>query len=711
VSGAEAPAHGSRSWLDRAFAAYPLVVAYVVLLVLYAWQTTKHSTPWLFTDELEWSGLSRGIAHHGVPELRLHRASSSSLYAYVIAPAWWLGPTARAYSAIKYVNAGLMTASLFPAYALARLFVPRAAAIACGVATAAIPAVVYVGLVIPEPLAYFWSTLALWLIARALLTPSRASVVVAVAAVGVAPLVRSELSVLAPAALVAGALMVATSARGRKLIGAWTWQESIGAAVLCVGAGIALGVLMTHHSQSWQIGTHFHHRAFTYGLWAFGAFAIGVGVLPVFAALTWLADARWRAADERALAATLVGAVLAFGFYTAVKASYLSTKFAIRIEERNLIYIAPVVFAVTGRWLLFGRARMLATVLGAAAVAYLLATTPYHNNEHFYSDAPGLSILQWLNRTWSFTTTDARRLLFGILAGSIVLAVLREAARRRGGHVRRAVRAAGALLAVAIIGWNLTGEITAANSSNSFSASFRGVLPTPPDWIDRVTGRARTMFIGQGLAGSNAFWSLEFWNQSIGDVWSVDSSAPGPGPVTTPNYLDLTGAVDPQLPLNWVVAGPGVDPVGQLRETVGGLRLFHVAHPIRIAAAQGDVTQDGWMSTSAWYYHFASTGADRGTAIVSLSRAAACGGFPPSRITIKVSRLKLNADAQPVPGRLLALRHALLRSSPCDTRTIRIPTRVPFRIDVTAIGTFQPSQYDQRKLSAQIGFRFESPGT
>jgi hypothetical protein len=706
VTTAGVPAHASRSWLDRAFAAYPLIVAYVVLLVLYAWQTTRHSTPWLFTDELEWSGLSRGIAHHGVPELRLERAPASSLYAYVIAPSWWLGATARAYAAIKYANAAIMTLALFPGYALARLFVSRAAAIACGIATAAIPAVVYTGLIIPEPLAYFWSTLALWLVARALRTPSRASIAAASIAVVIAPLVRSELAVLVPAALLATALVAATSSRGRRLIGAWSLRERIGFAVLCVGATIVLGVLISDHSHSWEIGTHFHHRAFTYGVWALGAFAIGVGVLPVFITLLWLAGARFRTVDERALAATLVGAVVAFGLYTAVKASYLSTTFAIRVEERNLIYLSPLVFAVTARWLLFGRSRVLATVVAVAAVAYLLDTTPYHNNEHFYSDAPGLSILQWLNRTWAFTTTDARRLLFGILATSVIMVVLRETARHRGSF-RRAGTAAGTLLAAAIIGWNLTGEITAANSSNSFSDSFRSVLVTPPDWIDRATGRARTMFIGQGLSGSNAFWSLEFWNQSIEDVWSVDASAPGPGPRRTPNYVDLTGAVAPQLPLGWVVAGPGVDPVGHLEETAGGLRLFRVAHPIRIADAQGNVSPDGWMSTSSVYYRFASTGTDRGTAVVTLTRAAACGGFPPSRMTIRVSRLRLDADSQPAAGRLLALRRVVLRSTPCDTRVIRIPARTPFRIDVTAVGTFQSSPYDQRQLSAQVGFAFE----
>jgi hypothetical protein len=702
----DTPAAANRSLIDRLLTTYPLVVAYLGLLMLYAWQTTKHSTPWLFTDELQWAGLSRGVAHHGVPELRLERAPFGSLYTYLIAPAWWLGATGPGYAAAKYINAAVMTASIFPAYGLARLFVPRRAAIACGIATAAIPALVYTGMLIPESLAYFWSTLALWLLARALLTRSRGAIAAAVVALLIAPLVRTQLGVLIAAAVIACAVVAGTGVRGRRLLRSWSWGERAGAAVLLVGALVWLGAFATHHSYSWEIGTHYHHRALVYGLWAFGAFVIGVGVLPVFATLTWLFGARFRSLDERVLAGILIGTVFGFGLYTAVKASYLSTNFAIRVEERNLIYIAPIVFVVTARWALMGRSRVLPVLLAAAGVWYLLDTTPYHNNEHFYSDAPGLSILQWLNRTWYFTTTDARRLVFGILIGSVLVAVLREVALRRGG-LRRVGAAAAALLAVAVVGWNLTGEIAAANASNSFSDSIRGVLPTPPDWIDRTTGRARTMFIGQSLGGSNAFWSLEFWNQSIEDVWSVDATAPGPGLVRTPNYLDLTGAVDPQLPLDWIVATPGVDPVGTPQQTAGGLRLFHVQHPIRIADAEGLVSPDAaWMSTNAWYYRFTSAGTKPGFAVVSLSRAAACGDYAPSRITIKLSRLQLDKNSQPVAGRLLAVRTVTIHSKPCDTKVIRLPARTPYRIDVSAVGTFQPSQYDLRQLSAQITFGF-----
>jgi hypothetical protein len=690
-----------RSTLDRVLAAYPLVVAYLVLLTLYAWQSTRHSTPWLFTDELKWAGLSRGVAEHGKPELRSQAQAFTSLYTYFLAPSWWLGSTSSGYAAAKYLNAAVMTASLFPGYALARLFVTRSAAVVCGVATAAIPSIVYTGMLIPEPLAYFWSAVTLWLIARALMVRTRAAIALGTASVILAPVIRSQLKVLILAAVLAWLITAATGRRGRALIGSWSVGERLGAAVLGVGVAIWLGAFLTHHSFEWRIATYFHDRMFTYGLWAVGAFVIGTGVLPAFASLAWVFGARFRDLDERVLGATFIGAVAAFGIYTAVKASYISVYFAVRVEERNLIYISPIVFAVAARWLVAGRSRIVPVALAAGAVAYLLHTTPYELDDRFYSDAPGLSILHRFNRDpFYFTTTDLERLLFGILIGLVAYALVRRRLRTAG------VVIAG-VLAVLVVAWNVTGEIEAANGSNDFSRSFRGVLPTPPDWIDRATGRSGAIFIGEALAGSNAFWSLEFWNQSIAEVWSVDASAPGPGPTRTPNFFDTTGAVAPQLSIDWVVAGRGVDPVGRLTETAGGLRLFHVPHPIRLADAEGGITPDGWMSTSAWYYRFAPHSPRHGTAVVTLSRTAACGDVPSSRITIRVSGLRIDADGQPVAGRLEEVRRLTLRSNPCQAVPVRIPTVTPFRIDVSAVGTFQPSQYDQRQLSAQLSFAFE----
>jgi hypothetical protein len=699
----------SSSRLDRLLAAYPLLLAYILILILYGWQTTKHSSPWLFTDELQWAEQSRGVAHHGVEELRGQRIPFKSLYSYFLAPAWWTSSTSSGYATAKYLNAIVMAASLYPGYALARIFVARWAALACGLATAAIPAAAYASLLVPEPLAYFWSTLALWLVASALVRRTVRSAVAAALVLLVGPAIRSELTVLFLVAALGALVMAATSARGRALIRGWSVRERTGAIVLLIGGLIVLGAYGDHHSGSWQIGTHFHDRMLTYGLWAVGAFTIGIGILPAVIALAWLLGNRFRTEHDRALGALLLGVVVAFGLYTAVKASYLSTNFAIRVEERNLIYIAPVVFAVVAHWALTARTRLVPLALATGAVWYLLDTTPYHNEEHFYSDAPGLSVLQWLNQKIYFNTTDAHRLVYGILIGTVVLVVAREVALRKP-RARWAAAPAGALLAAAIVGWNLWGEIAAANGARVSAAAQRAVLPSPPYWIDATTGKQPGIYMGQSMAGSNLFWSLEFWNQTLQNIWSTDATAPGPGPVVTPNYDDTTGKVFPQLPVDWMVAGPGVDPAGKLVETAGGLRLYRMPHPIRIADALGNISTDGahWMGASAFYYRFSSAGARRGSAVVNLSRAAACGGYAASTITIRVASMRIGANGQPAPKTLIGVRHVVVESDPCtQSKTVRIPVDGPYRIDLTASSTFQPSQYDLRELSAQVTFGFE----
>ena len=203
------------------------------------------STPWLFTDELD-GRASRAVSRiTGVPQLRLHDVSFSSLYAYFLAPAWWLGATGRGYAAAKYLNAAVMTASIFPAYALARLFVPRPAAIACGVATAAIPSLASTRGADPGA-------------ARVLLGDART----------VAPRARAAAPLGAPSpargrarhrrpgdSLGARGADRRRAARrraswrrrahaGRQLIGSWSTRERVGAVVLALGGLIALGAFV-----------------------------------------------------------------------------------------------------------------------------------------------------------------------------------------------------------------------------------------------------------------------------------------------------------------------------------------------------------------------------------------------------------------------------------------------------------------------------------
>jgi hypothetical protein len=699
------PHDARRSVLDRLFAAYPLLLAYVVLLILYAWQTTKHSTPWNFTDELKWAMLSRSIAHTGHAALLGTPTAAHSLYSYFLAPAWWAGATSPSYAVAKYLNAIAMTASLFPAFGLARLFLPRPAAILAAIAAASIPALVYTGLLIPEPLAYFWSTLALYLLARAILRPGWVTIALATAAALSASAVRSQLIVVVFTALLAAVLAIAFGDRARALIGSWTRSERFGAVVLLIGGVIFADVYVAQHSYEWYIGTHFWHRAFTYGLWAVGSFAIGVGILPVLLALTWMLGGRRKEREDRALLALSISAVVAFVLYTAVKASYESTIFSIRVWERNMIYIAPIVFVVAARWVVAGRRRPLPLVAAAAATAYLLGATPYHAYEHFYSDAPGLAILQWLNRTWAFTITDLQRLLFGILAFGILVALaVAHRDRTTNRVVHRSVAVLISATAIAIVAWNITGEVAAANSSNSFAKTIVA-LPSPPDWIDRATGRERTLFVGQGIGNSNAFWSIQFWNQSIHDVWTVDGSSPGLGQTWTPNFGSVDGEVSgPRISDRWGVAPGSITLAGRPKELAGGLQLYELDQPIRITSFTSNVASDGWMGDHSSFVVFGKPDARAGTVLVTASRLASCGDIAPARLTIRLSRLRIDSNAQPAPGRLLAVKRLVVRSNPCERGAVRLHARPPFRVDVGATGFFRPA--DGRTLSVQIGYTF-----
>ena len=257
------PPTGTPHWIaavpaglvDRLYRAVPLASAFLWLCVLYGWQTRGHVTPWLFTDELKLTQLSRSIAETGHAAQRGQPASFQTLYAYVIAPWWRIGDVGTAYAAIKYAGVVVMASAIFPAYFLARMIVSRPWALFAAVGAVAIPSIAYAPFLVEEPAAYPWATLCFFLIAKALVARSARWVLGAAAAVLVAPLVRGQLAVLIPVyvALARSSwpgrapARGAGEARGRPGTGP-------GAAVLGIGAVILFSAVVGAHSR------HLVHR-------------------------------------------------------------------------------------------------------------------------------------------------------------------------------------------------------------------------------------------------------------------------------------------------------------------------------------------------------------------------------------------------------------------------------------------------------------------
>src|SRR5207247_1533739 len=141
-----------------------------------------------------------------------------------------------------------------------------------------------------------------------------------------------------------------TARRWRARRSGWSRWDWTGAAILGIGIVIVINSFITHRSYSWYVATTLYKdRMLDNGLWAVGALTIGLGVLPVVAGLAALVRPRGvvRTDAERAFVAVAAMSVVAFTWYTAVKAAFISTVFSTLVEERNLIYVAPALFAGT----------------------------------------------------------------------------------------------------------------------------------------------------------------------------------------------------------------------------------------------------------------------------------------------------------------------------------------------------------------------------
>ena len=685
----------------------PLLIAYFALAALYAWQAWQRQTVTLFSDEIEFTQISRSIAETGRAALRGGEpAAGVSLYTYLAAPVWWLDRVDDAFGAMKLLGVLVMTATIFPAYVLARLVLRRPYAIFAAVATAAAPALSYAPFLVEEPLAYPASTLALLLIARAALRPTRWSVGFALGATIAATLVRSQLAVLLPVLVLALLARAWRSPRVRRWRAGWTTGDRVGAAVLTVGVGVALSAAIGHRSVTWYTSTaFFKDRMLEYGLWAAGALAIGIGVLPFVAGLAALVRPRGEQPDERVQTFVVVAAaaIAAFGFYSAVKAAYISTQLSIVTAERNLIYLYPLLFTGTALLLQRRRASALAVTAATAFALYLVSTTPYSLESYPNYEAHGLSIAAFANRIlkWPADRIETTLVLLTVVSALVLLAF----EWLRG--TRAAPVAVGAVAAF-VLAWSLTTEIYAANGERLASEQVYGSLPKPPDWIERTTNGEPTVYVGQGI-DAFAAWQVEFWNPGVRWFWGMDGSAPGPGERRTPNLLRPDGTQDPaDLNAQYALAVNGVQVDAPVVTEAGGAVLYRLGgEPVRLVQTTSGVSPDGWMGEEASFTRYKVEAAVRGVT-VHFSREAACGA-PAVRVRARVGPVVVDPKDQPAIGSVTDSGSALLERCKATGIFLRVPSG-PWRVEAEVEETFVPadldaSSGDRRELGARVSFQ------
>ncbi len=692
----------------------PLLAAYFVLCVLYAWQAWRRETPTIFTDEVETTQISRAIAATGHPARRGEPYMFTSLVPYLTAPAWRIHSVETAYATVKYLQALAMALAIFPAYGIARYAVSRQWAIFAAVATIAVPALAYAPILVEEPFAYPVATLALYLIVRAVARPTWHTLAAAAGGCVVAAATRSQLVTIGGIFTLCLLALGWRTERMRAWRTSWTRADWIGAGTLAIGVVFAFAAYMGHQSQEWAVtNALWKGRIFDYGVWSIGALAIGCGILPLVATLAALIRPRaeWRDPGLRAFGIVTGSALVAFCWYAGVKGAYLSTIFSSLVVERNLIYLYPLLFTGTAVLLSRRDARWWAVLPAGLIVLYLVRNTPTKLDQFPYYEAHGLSILALANRELRWTSGRIDNALVVVVVVAALLAlVLRPLARRSDASARTLV----ALCAVVVLSWGLTTEIYAASGEHDFSSRIANNLADPPDWVDRATHGGTVATLGQQVTDPTGIWLTEFWNRSVQKMWSTDGSAPGPGPTLTPDLARRDGTQRPSPGTDYVLAYNGVALQAAVVKKLGTTILYRLnGAPLKLAYSQSGVFSDGWMSKDAAYNRFTAKADGPGYARVSISRAGFCTQAPiPGGVLVKVGPVVIGPDKEPHLGTVTAQR--LIRIRPCadQSRTLLLPIPdVPWRVEVTA-DTFVPAKVDprssdQRQLGAQVNFGFQ----
>jgi hypothetical protein len=683
-----------RALVQRAIAALPLVGLALAVITFYCVEAWTRKTPWVFTDELEWTQISRAIEETGHAARRGEPIYFKSLYAVMIAPFWAIHSTTTAYDAIKYLNVVVMSLAAVPTYFLARMLLPKRTSIVVGVLAICIPGMAYGTSLVPEVLAYPWYALCSWLIVRALASRRPLDFVWAGAASIAALLVRSPQFGTVPAAFViAGAALWLIGPRGRAWRANWSLGDYVGAVVLLAGGLILFNRIVLQHVDIWQISTQYWKgRMVDLGLAAALAFVVGMGVLPVIGGIASL-HLRERSGDRvyRAFAAYLGASIVCLGLYTSVKAAYLSTVTLTVTEERNLIYLSPLMLIGTALVLRSREIDWRLVGVACVFVVYLIFEKPLQLL-YPYFEAPGFSILTIPNRHWGWDTEDLRLAVLVALVVSVAILAFRH------------VPGMPAVAALLVGTWMLTAQIAATAGFDNFANRLLKNMPAQLDWVDQETGRQPVTYLGQKIADPNGLWLTEFWNRSIRHVYSLDASAPGPGPAFTPSIASPDGELTNLPDTNYVLADHGVTLQARPVSRWGQLTLYEGRSPWRLLDASQQIYSDGWAPGDSAYTYFRP--GQRGTLEVTLSRTGFNGSAPPGRAQLVVGTVKIDPDqGVPVIDRVLVRRHALVRNG--TSQTLRIPVeRTPVRVELSISPTFQASAADRRELGAQVGFRF-----
>jgi Dolichyl-phosphate-mannose-protein mannosyltransferase len=677
------------------------VAALVALsFAIRAWLARGMVAPFVMVDELIYSELAKSFAAGGSFAVRdVPTGGYGVLYPVAISPAYALfDRVPDAYAAIKTINSLLMSLAVVPAYLIARRVLDRGLALLAAALAVAVPSLAYTGTVMTENLFYPLALATVWVLLLVLERPTWARSALFVAVLGLAVATRLQAASLALVAATAPPLAVALRPRGEIGLRDYARLYGVlgGAAALVVAGQLLrggslhglLGAYRPVGESGYDVGAVLH-----YWLWHLEELLLYLGVVPAAALVALATRTRHLPRSDAELLAVTVTAV----FWTSLVVAAFASRFADRIQERNLFFVAPLVLVVLVVWVARGAPRprlALAAALGAGA---LVVAFPYGR---FVSDPARPDTLALLP-LWSL----AAHLLFGSYAATVAAGLLALVALFVVVPARWAVVVPLVLLAAYATATRPVWSGAHGFERAGEGALAQGIRGVPRDWIDRaVPAGTSVATVWTGRQDRFTVNENEFFNRRVGPIYYTDERTPG-GIHETRLVLDPRTGVfrlpgGAPLRASFALLDDSIEPDGRpvARDRASSMTVWRLHGPLVALSGTRGIDADGWSGGSAVYVRRRCAG---GRLDVSLAGDTSLFSGSTTVVAFVGGRERARARFAQTEAATLSVP-LVARAGRCLVRFRVVPTAVP--ADVIA------GSSDTRLLGTRFeGFRYRPP--
>jgi len=484
------------------------------------------SAPTVFSDELGYTKLAQSIGLDGRLALFDREGFSySPLYPGLLAPIYALGASApTAYTAIKIVNALLISLSIFPLYKIARFALPRDhSVLVAGVAVFA-PLMSYAAFTMSENLAFPLCLMALWAMLEAVRTPGPRRDALLLVAILVATAARLQLVVLLPAALTAALLGAAARndpGLGRRLARAltahWLLFGVTAAALLAAGvralAGGDVYSVLGRYAVVGRVGLPDPLRVLELGFHHLAGLDLAVGVIPFAGAL--VAAFVFLRARLPSRHVPFAAVAVSFTAWLLLEVAVDAALFDLpggdrpRIHERFLIYAIPLFFIAAFACVRLGVSARDYLAAGALAAA-LPALIPFEKYVNVTNGVDTFALLPF-GRASGDELVPVEHAPFAALWVGVTLALIYARL------VRRSPRALALVLAVVLS----VGSAFVWTQGRASSGYARSLVPAHADWVDRARPAGDVVLLAGSGADSARALLTAYYNLSIDRVYAL----------------------------------------------------------------------------------------------------------------------------------------------------------------------------------------------